>query len=139
MRQGLRKPVKICPFQVGTRIRPNGMFEHHDYEEGRTYLVADIDHIGFTLRARDETGKVGSPIRWADCAIIKDIGWHWLKDQLPPDALALLSAFDGLERLKLRDDVTTALVSEVPSLKQVILGCTAKLEANPPLPCPDSL
>ncbi len=133
-RQGARNRPKPCPFQVGSRIRPNGGYDYHDYEQGRTYFVADTDPNDHTLRARDETGRVGSFIRWTDCTGIQDIGWHWLKDQLPADAVALLSAFDGLERLKLRDDVTTALVSEIPSLRQAILGCAAKLEANPPLP-----
>ena len=110
------------------------MFEHHNYEQGKTYLVVDIDKNDYTLRARDETGNVGTWIRWADCAIIQDIGWHWLKEQLPPDALALLSAFDGLERLKLRDDVIYALVSEVPSLRKGILASAAKLEDTPLLP-----
>lgn len=134
-RQGARKPPKPCPFQIGTRIRPNGSYEHHDYEQGRTYLVADIDHHSYTLRARNETtGQVGSWICWVDCTSVIDIGWNWLKDQLPAEALALLSAFDGLERLKLRDDVTANLVAEIPSLKRSILGCVEKLAANPSLP-----
>lgn len=133
-RQGARKRPKPCPFQIGDRIRPNGGYDYHDYEQGRTYFVADTDPNDHTLRARDETGRVGSFIRWTDCTGIQDIGWHWLKDQLPPDALELLAAFDGLERLKLRDDVTTALISEVPSLRKGILACAKQLDTKLPHP-----
>lgn len=132
--QGMRRTPKHCPFQIGTRIRPTGMFEHHQYEQGRTYFVVDIDEDDYTLRARDEAGNIGTWIRWVNCAIIRGIDWRWLRDQLPPDALALLLAFDGLERLKLREDVVTTLVSEVPSLRKGILACAAKLKPTPPLP-----
>lgn len=131
-RQGARNRPKPCPFQVGDRIRPNGGYDYHDYEQGRTYLVADIDPISQTLRARDESGSVGSAIRWVDCTGIQDIGWHWIKDHLPADTIELLAAFDGLERLKLRDDITTTLVTEAPSLREGILRYAKQLETQTP-------
>jgi hypothetical protein len=106
------------------------MFDHHDYDEGGSYVVSDIDPMDCTLRARDDNGKIRSWIRWADCRLVTEIGWNWLKGQLPADALELLSAFNGLERLKLREDVTTALVAEIPTLKQRILECIEDLETN---------
>lgn len=134
MRKRPRKTPKPCPFRPGDRIRPTAMFEHHDYEEGQTYVVVDIDTGDFTLRARDEHGKTGSWIRWADCRLVNDIGWQWLKGQLPAEALELLSAFNGLDRLRLRQEITTRLVTDMPSLKQRILGCIEDFETTTKYP-----
>lgn len=134
MRRKSRSATKACPFKPGDRIRAVAMFEHHDYEGGRNYTVRDIDPNDSTLRALDENGKRGSWIRWDDCRSVSEIGWDWLKGRLPAESLELLSAFNGLERLKLRQDVTFALVSEIPSLKQRILGLTETLETTPKQP-----
>ena len=124
-----RKLPKSCPFQIGSRVRICSIFEQLDYQQGRTYLVVDIDDDDFTLRAQDDLGKVGSWIRWADCVLIEGIGWDWLKDQFSLEARALISAFDGLDRLQLRDDIFIALLAEIPLLKERILTHSAKIEA----------
>lgn len=129
-----RKVPKSCPFQIGTRIRICSIFEHLDYQQGRTYFVVDIDDDDYTLRAQDELGKVGSWIRWADCIPLEGIGWDWLKDRLSPEARSLMSAFDGLDRLQLRDDVSLALLDEIPSLKEGILSIVSKTKAIPSEP-----
>lgn len=128
--QRKRKVPKSCPFQLGSRVRICSLFDHHDYQQGRTYFVADIDDDDCTLRAQDELGKVGCWIRWVDCVIINGIGWDWLKDQLSPEARDLLSAFDGLDLLQLRDHVSVALVAEIPSLKEGILSITSKTKTS---------
>jgi hypothetical protein len=134
MRRRTRIPALPCPFQTGDRIRPVAMFEHHNYEEGRSYSVSEIDPGDCTLRARDENDSLGGWIRWCDCRAASEIGWEWLKGQLPAETLELLTAFNGLERLTLRKDVTTKLVAGMPSLKQRILGCIENLETTPEHP-----
>lgn len=120
-----------CPFKPGDRIQPVSMFEHHDYRQGESYTVAEIDTRDSTLRARGSSGALGSWIRWKDCRAVDGIGWDWLKGQLPAETLELLSAFDGLDRLRLRQDVSATLVTGIPSLKERILGCAEKLEILP--------
>jgi hypothetical protein len=107
------------------------MLEHRGYEDSRTYIVSEIDPGDSTLRARDENGSLGGWIHWGDCRPVSEIGWDWLKGQLPAETLELLTAFNGLERLTLRKDVTTTLVAGMPSLKQRILGCIENLETTP--------
>lgn len=124
-----RFPEKPCPFRKGDIIRPVAMFQHHDYREGETYTVEDIDAADATLRARDSSGAIHAWIRWCDCKAAGGIGWEWLKSQLPAEALELLSSFHGLERLRLRPEVAVALVEELPSLKEKILEASSGIAA----------
>jgi hypothetical protein len=132
MRRNRLQSTPICTFMRGDRIEPIAMFEHHDYVKGETYTVSDIDRGDLTLRARDASGAVKSWIRWQDCRKPDAIGWEWLKGRLSADALELLSAFQGLERLRLRQDVRLALITGVPSLKERILECAGKQEGGNP-------
>lgn len=119
-----------CPFRPGDSIQAISMFNCHDYERGKTYTVVRIDSNDSTLSAKDSTGKVHGWIRWEDCQLAHHIGWDWLKTKLSSEALELLLAFDGLQRLRLRHDVALALIQGIPSLKERVIGCTAKLESD---------
>lgn len=119
-----------CPFKEGDRIQAVDKFDCHDYLRGEIYTVIDIDPNDCTLRASGPRGEMSSWIRWNDCRAAYQIGWDWLKGQLPSETLELLLAFDGLSRLRLRHDVSLALVEGIPSLKERIIGCTAKLESS---------
>lgn len=119
-----------CPFKQGDSIRPVAMFEHHDYRRGESYTVVEIDPNDSTLKARDEHGQTGRWIRWRDCEKFNDIGWEWLKGQLSVEALELLTAFDGLQNLKLRPQVRMALVNHLPGLKDKVLDACVSLESK---------
>jgi hypothetical protein len=119
-----------CKFKIGDRIRATAMFDRHDYRRDETYEVVEIDHNDSTLRARDETGAVGRWIRWQDCDVSDEIGWDWLKGQLPAETLELMSAFDGLGTLKLRADLRVAIIQHLPALKVRVIEACAELEAN---------
>lgn len=106
------------------------MFEHHDYRRGESYEVVAIDPNDSSLKARDEHGATGRWIRWCDCEKFNEIGWEWLKGQLSAEALELLSAFDGLQSLKLRTEVRVALVEQMPALKGKLLDACVALEAK---------
>ena len=125
-----RKTTTPCPFAIGSRIRPIAMFDHHDYRRGENYEVTAIDPNDSTLQARDEHGQTGRWIRWRDCEAASEIGWDWLKGQLPAAALELLSAFDGLQTLKLRPDIRIALIQQTPNLKERVLAACEALEAS---------
>ena len=130
IRRNNNQSNQSCPFKVGDRIRPTAMFEHHDYRRGESYEVVNIDPNDSTLQARDEHGQTGRWIRWRDCEKFEEIGWEWLKGQLSAEALELLSAFEGLQTLKLRPDLRIALVQQVPGLKDKVLDACVSLESK---------
>lgn len=116
------------PFAVGVRIRAVANFGRHSYQAGKIYTVVDVDPNDNTLRARDSSGEEGNWIRWADCRAAEDIGWDWLKGALPAEALDLLSNFDGLDGLRLREEVRTALLLKIPNLKNAILEAQEQMQ-----------
>ena len=126
-RQKRIRPI-TSPFRIGDRICPIAMFDHHDYRRGESYTVVEIDPNDSTLKARDEHGQNGRWIRWCDCEKFNEIGWEWLKGQLSAEALELLTAFDGLQNLKLRPQVRMALVNHLPGLKDKVLDACVALE-----------
>ncbi len=109
------------PFRVGARIRAMGNYQHHSYSPGQTYVVCEVDADDSTLKARDSAGESLNWIKWDDCALAADIGWEWLKAHLPSDALDLLGAFEGVEHLRLKEDIRNHLVKEIPDLRERIL------------------
>lgn len=130
MRRDMRRstPERPCPFKAGDRIQAVANFRYHSYSPDQIYIVEDVDPMDSTLRARSATGSKGNWIKWDDCRPATGIGWDWLKGHLPAETLELLAAFEGLERLRLREDVALALVAKLPSLKAGILDCVEKLE-----------
>lgn len=116
------------PFKPGDRVRAIGAFGHHSYQPGRTYTVTEVDPNDNTLRARDASGEIGNWIKWRDCSLAHDIGFEWLKTVLPAEALDILSAFDGLEYLSLREEIRNQLVLQIPNLQQRILETQAQQE-----------
>lgn len=118
------------PFAVGMKIRPTRNFGRHSYQNGKTYTVVSVDSNDSTLRARDSSGDEGNWIRWSDCQIAEEIGWEWLKQMLPAEALDLLSNFDGLDHLRLNEEVRTQLILTIPDLKNRILEVREGMELN---------
>lgn len=122
------------PYQAGDRIRPLAGFGRHGYRRGECYQVVEIDSDNRTLRAHDVNGRIGQWIRWCDCGLFDEIGWDWLKNHLSAEAVELLSAFDGVESLKLRPDLRIALVHRIPELKTRIPDVTRSREPHPQQP-----
>jgi hypothetical protein len=58
------------------------------------------------------------------------IGWEFLKDALPSEALDLLAAFKGLDSLELDDQVVHHILSNLPDLQERILSAVHHLEAE---------
>jgi hypothetical protein len=99
------------------------------YECGKTYTIVRVDENDNTLIAVDSEGKEGSWIKWEYCKLSDgEIGWSWLKGQLSADALELLSAFEGLETLRLRDEIRDHILLQLPSLRDRILHSQIQLE-----------
>jgi hypothetical protein len=117
-----------CPFSVGMKIRPIANFGRHSYQQGKTYVVTSVDSSDSTLKAQDSGGTEGNWIRWDDCQVAEEIGWEWLKQMLPAEALDLLSNFDGLDNLRLNEEVRTQLLLGIPDLKNRILEVRERME-----------
>jgi hypothetical protein len=99
------------------------------YERGKTYTIVRVDPNDNTLVAADSEGKEGTWVKWDYCVLNEsDINWTWLKSQLSADALELLSAFEGLESLRLRDEIRDHILLQLPGLKDRILTSQIQLE-----------
>jgi hypothetical protein len=99
------------------------------YERGKTYTIVRVDPSDNTLVAADSSGKEGSWVKWDHCvAGGGEVNWSWLKGQLSADALELLSAFEGLEALRLKDEIRDHILLQLPGLKDRILRSQIQLE-----------
>lgn len=108
------------PAPIGTRIQIISNTNFHNYRVGNFYRVHEVDGDG-TFKAIDDLGVEGDFLRWSDCRP-GGIGWEWLRSQLDARSLDLLSAFDGVENLSLREDVETIAVRSIPNLADAIVN-----------------
>jgi len=113
------------PAPIGTRIQVISK-NHHHYRIGGIYRVHQVDGDG-TLKAIDDFGIEGDFLRWRDCRPV-GIGWEWIREHLDARSLDLLSAFDGLEHLRLRDEVETKVITSIPNLAEAILNLLPAVE-----------
>ncbi|MGE0432837.1 MAG: hypothetical protein AB7K09_07685 [Planctomycetota bacterium] len=108
------------------RIRGNNI----GYESGRTYIVVAVDTDG-TFRARDaQTGRIGGWCQVSDAEPASCIGWEFLREHLPEEAVALLGAFDGVEGIRLRDEVKDRILLRVRGLDRLIVEEAAAAESE---------
>jgi len=108
------------PAPIGTRIQVISNNHHHHYRTGGIYRVHQVDNDG-TFKAIDDLGIEGDYLRWEECRAV-GIGWDWIREHLDSRSLDLLSAFDGLENLRLRDDVEIKVITCIPNLADTILN-----------------
>ena len=107
--------------KVGDRFNVPSNVE--DYEPGKCYTVCRVDPSDNTLKGtEDSSGRELLWVSWDRVRPIRsEIGWEWLKTQLPDDSLEILSAFDGLDRLTLKAEIRDQIVKSTPNLLQRIL------------------
>ena len=99
------------------------------YEMGKTYTVERVDTTDNTLVAIDSSGVEGSWLKWDACVLAgPEISWDWLKNQLPGDVLELLSAFHGLDSIRLKPEVRDHILLQLPNLKEKITESQAAIE-----------
>lgn len=115
------------PAPIGTRIQVLANHNHHHYRIGRVYSVHQVDSDG-TLKAIDDQGIEGDFLSWKDCEPV-GLGWEWIREQLDAHSLDLLSAFDGLQNLRLRESVETKVITSIPNLAETILRLLPEVEA----------
>ncbi len=99
------------------------------YELNKIYKVVRVDNSDDTLVGVDSEGKEGSWIKFDSCiAAGPNVSWEWLKGQLPGEVLELLSAFEGLEGLRLKNEVRDHILMQLPNLKDRILSAQIAME-----------
>ena len=81
-----------------------------------------------TFKAIDEQGIEGDFLSWKDCEPV-GLGWEWIREHLDAHSLDLLSAFDGLQNLRLRESVETHVITSIPNLAETILRLIPEVEA----------
>lgn len=113
----------------GMKVKVVANSNGHDYTVGATYAIKRVDHSDNTCRLTDPMGRTLDWCPTADLIACNQLGWDWLRENLPADALELLCAFDGLENLSLKEEVSNTLISGIPDLRQRILDAT-EAQAN---------
>ena len=99
------------------------------YELNKVYKVVRVDNGDDTLVGVDAEGKEGSWIKFDSCvAAGPNVSWEWLKGQLPGEVLELLSAFEGLEGLRLKNEVRDHILMQLPNLRDRILSAQIAME-----------
>ncbi|NBV85212.1 MAG: hypothetical protein EBS01_02855 [Verrucomicrobia bacterium] len=117
----MENPKKNQRFRV---IRPT-----RGYELNKVYRVVRVDNNDDTLIGVDSEGKEGSWIKFDSCISAgPNVSWEWLKGQLPGEVLELLSAFEGLEGLRLKNEVRDHILMQLPNLKERILSAQITME-----------
>lgn len=107
------------PGKKGTKVRVRDARPFDDYQQGQELIVEVIDDSDGTFRGRDmATGKMGGWLSWGQVDEVGGgVAWDFLKGVLTPETVQLLSAFEGLERLKLRTEVADTILLGVPDLE----------------------
>ena len=114
------------PAPIGTRIQVVANNNNHHYSIGSVHRVHQVDSDG-GLKAIDELGIEGDFLSWKDCEPV-GLGWEWIREHLDAHSLDLLSAFDGLQNLRLRESVETTLIMSIPNLADTILRLIPEVE-----------
>ena len=115
------------PAPIGTRIQVLSNDNQHNYRIGSVHRVHQV-HSDGTFNAIDEQGIEGDFLMWKDCEPV-GIGWEWIREHLDAHSLDLLSAFDGLQNLRLRESVETKVITSIPNLAETILRLLPEVEA----------
>ena len=117
----------MTPAPIGTRIQIISNNNRHNYRVGSIYRVHEVETDG-TLKAIDDQGIEGDNLQWIDCIPV-GIGWEWIREHLDARSLDLLSAFDGLQNLRIRQDVESKVITCIPNLADTILAILPEVEA----------
>jgi len=111
----------------GMRVRVIESSPFDEYHIDQELVVEQVDTSDSTLRGRDpQTGKIGGWLHWHQVEQVGGrVGWDFLKTVLSPRTIELLSAFDGLQRLKLKNEVADEILLGVPDFEERIREAVA--------------
>lgn len=119
----------MTPAPIGTRVQVLANSNSHHYRIGSIHRVHQVDSDS-TFKAIDDQGIEGDYLKWRDCQAV-GLGWDWIRGHLDTRSLELLSAFDGLQNLRLRESVESKVITSSPTLAETIFKLLPKVdEAN---------
>ena len=118
------------PYPIGMKVRLRKDHQESGYDHSTTYTVGQVDCSDSTYRVRGPDGALKSWVSFTALQPATAIGWDFLKDALPGEALDLLAAFKGLDSLELDDQVVHHILSNLPDLQERILSAVHNLEAE---------
>lgn len=118
------------PYPIGTKVRLRKENQETGMDHSTTYTIGQVDCSDSTYRVRGPDGALKSWISFTSLQPATGIGWDFLKEALPCEALDLLAAFKGLDALELDDQVIHHILSNLPDLQDRILEAVHNLEAE---------
>lgn len=118
------------PYPIGLKVRLRKDHQENGYDHSTTYTIGQVDCSDSTYRVRGPDGALKGWISFTSMQPATAIGWEFLKDALPGEALDLLAAFKGLDSLELDDQVVHHILSNLPDLQERILSAVHNLEAE---------
>ena len=114
------------PLPIGTYVQITGNDSFHNYTTGGIYRVKHVDPDG-TFIGTDAHGVDGDFIRWDDCKPL-GLDWDWLRQQIDDRSLDLLTAFDGLHTLRIKEQCANHVILATPNLANAILDLLPNME-----------
>ncbi len=109
-----------------------GTNQDHPLEPGTLLIVDDVDSSDATFRGipRGQQTVLDHWISWSNVEPI-EFGWGYARRHLPAEVVALLSACEGIEFLRLNRQVKEAVVDSLPDWKQRVLLALARRDEEP--------
>ena len=118
------------PYPIGTKVRLRKEHQESGMDHSTVYTIGQVDCSDSTYRVRGPDGALKSWISFTSLQPATGIGWDFLKEALPGEALDLLAAFKGLDALELDDQVIHHILSNLPDLQDRILEAVHSLESE---------
>jgi len=120
--------MAIPPQEIGQIIYPVRNSNGHNYLIGKGYIVIYVDSDG-TFKGKDPvSGVEGNWMKWEDVSLTPPLGWIWLKSQLPKNIVNILSLFNGVEELILKEEHKDLLLQQLPDLMDRLEQAGRQLE-----------
>jgi tetratricopeptide (TPR) repeat protein len=97
------------------------------YMEGTIYEIIRVDQSDKTVKMVDNGGKTGSWVSWDNLISASKLRLKSLLKHLPSESKVFLSAFDGLDKLFLKEEVKDALILSITDLPAALTNMTASM------------
>ena len=118
------------PYPVGTKVRLRPGQSESGVEPSTIDTVGQVDTNDSTYRLRGSDGALKNWVSFSSLQVSSVVGWDFLKNALPEDALDLLAGFKGLDALELDDQVVSHILMNLPDLQDRILSAVQELDPH---------
>jgi hypothetical protein len=102
----------------------------HGVKVGCRMVISHVDERDKTVRGYVEgSTRVADWLPWRDIEPV-GFGWDYVRSQLPPEMVTLLSACEGVRCLALNDEIRLAVLASLPDLRERIAEAVREVEAD---------